>query len=147
MNETRNDTNRPPAHLSREAGPNDLTFRFYGGFAGLSSSSIVRLNGVVRCGGCGESRFGGRLPDRCRRTIVKDQPEVAAKIAAGYSADMTVWQYGQLRVTYDNRLAADGRRWMIPAGTAERPPQCGLRMLNLWAALQPDPVSAGQPQT
>ena len=28
MNETRNETNRPPGHLWREAGPNHLTFRF-----------------------------------------------------------------------------------------------------------------------
>jgi hypothetical protein len=33
--------------------------------------------------------------------------------AAGYGADMTVWQYAQLRVTYNSRLAAGGGKWTI----------------------------------
>ena len=31
--------------------------------------------------------------------------------AAGYSTVMTVWQYAQLRVTYDNRLASGADKW------------------------------------
>src|SRR5689334_8573015 len=37
---------------------------------------------------------------------------LAAERAAGYSADMTVWQYAQLTVTHEGRLAASGN-WRI----------------------------------
>ena len=41
-------------HLWREAGPNELTFRFPGGFADPGGSITVCLNGFVRRG-----RLGG----------------------------------------------------------------------------------------
>jgi hypothetical protein len=47
---------------------------------------------------------------------------LAAKRGAGYSADMTVWQYAQLRVTHEDRLAASGNwtiAWYGPDATAQ----------------------------
>jgi hypothetical protein len=49
MNETRNETNRRPSSVACDERhvPNDLTFRFPGGFAGPDESIIVRLSGVI----------------------------------------------------------------------------------------------------
>ena len=47
---------------------------------------------------------------------------LAAKRPAGYSADMTVWQYAQLRVTRDLRLTASGNwtiAWYGPDATTQ----------------------------
>jgi hypothetical protein len=55
-----------------------------------------------------------------RRVLTRRLPQAVLgqlgsrpKQAAGYSADMTVWQYAQLRVTYDNRLPAGDGEWKI----------------------------------
>jgi hypothetical protein len=48
---------------------------------------------------------------------------LAVKRAAGYSFDMPVWQYAQLRVTYDNRLAASGGKWTIDWHGPDATPQ------------------------
>ena len=39
-----NETNRPSVTLRRETGPNDMTFRFPGGFAGSHEFTTVRLS-------------------------------------------------------------------------------------------------------
>ena len=47
---------------------------------------------------------------------------VREECTAGYSAAMTVWQYAQLRVTYDNRSEAGGRwtmAWHGPDATTQ----------------------------
>src|SRR2546423_12973310 len=75
MNETRNETNRPPGPLWREAGPNHLTFRFPGGFAGSWSAhrrpfervSLVRsLHSCTRAGSFPARSLSGSVTDHDR---------------------------------------------------------------------------------
>jgi hypothetical protein len=47
MYETKNETNRRPVTCRREAGPDDLTFRFRSGFAGPGASIIVRCTAAA----------------------------------------------------------------------------------------------------
>ncbi len=66
MNETRNETNRPPGYLWRETGPNHLTFRFSSGFADSGVSFILRANYVSSLPGHADQSGGSvvRLPSR-----------------------------------------------------------------------------------
>jgi hypothetical protein len=85
-----------------------------------NAGSRIRAAGAarkpMRLAGLGGATSGrGVCPAGVRATL-------AVKRAAGYSADMTVWQYAQLRVTHEDRLAASDNwtiAWYGPDATTQ----------------------------